>query len=102
MLRKIMIVLATAAALTGGLTAAARASAATKSHRITVHRSGPHAQGPARFPTRTVRQPQAVAALAIIKTSTTGDEWFIPAANFWRMRPSLSLASARSRGDCAA
>jgi hypothetical protein len=42
MLHRTMIVLATAAALTEGLTA--MASAATKSHKIAVHRSGPHAQ----------------------------------------------------------
>ena len=60
------------------LGAAAMASAATKSNKIAVHRSGPPAESTVPrtpdFPTPTVRQPRAVAALAIIKTSTTGDE----------------------------
>src|SRR3984893_9178612 len=60
------------------LGAAAMASAATKSNKLqsigAARPLSPPFRAPPDFPTPTVRQPRAVAALAIIKTSTTGDE----------------------------
>jgi len=59
------------------VSAAAMASAATRSHKTAVYRSDPRAQATVprtpRFSNPTVRRPQAVAASATIKTSTTGD-----------------------------